>query len=241
MVTFHEVMYNGKKYAIMHVLYDNLDVPVVLDYNDFNVIKCFNVKWKCNKNGIIYYINYKNKEIYMHSIVMTMHYIFEDKPIFHKNRINFDNRFDNLTFNNINRIKRTRKKKVNGIINTNKIPTYITYVKPYGKHGERFMVKIKNHVWFTTSIKNVSLKYKLEEAKKYLRKFRKENPNLAMNGELNNEGLYFYKSFCDIVKLGGYMHIKKMPISLSDYYLKEDINGLSTAEKFLLTRNKINY
>ena len=51
-------------------------------------------------------------------------------------------------------------------------------MKPNGSHGDRFMVEIGDVKWKTTSSKKLSLKYKLEEAKLFLRQLKRESPEL---------------------------------------------------------------
>jgi len=51
------------------------------------------------------------------------------------------------------------------------IPKHIWYVKANGNHGDRFAIEFKteNIVWKTTSSKKISLKDKLEAAKRKIK------------------------------------------------------------------------
>ena len=85
------------------------------------------------------------------------------------------------------------------------------YLKEDNTHGERFIVDIGDIQWKSTSSKKVSLKYKLEETKKYLR-FLKEDRNdlfsdYSMNGDLNSDGLNLIKSFVKISQDAGFKNI----------------------------------
>ena len=72
-------------------------------------------------------------------------------------------------------------------------------MKPDSSHGERFMVNIGDINWKTTSTNELSLKYKLEEAKMFLRHLLRSRPDLyeeySMNGDFNKEGIDLLNSY----------------------------------------------
>ena len=112
-------------------------------------------------------------------------------------------------------------------------------MKPDISHGERFLVEVGDVSWKTTSSRNLSLKYKLEEAKKYLRNLKQKRPDLfeeySMNGDLNKYGLEQLTSFFEISQNAGYTNLKKINLSdNTDVYLKENTKGLSDYEIDLL-------
>lgn len=146
------------------------------------------------------------------------------KMTWHINRMGLDNRIENLICNtqrvsygnnkkNCAKKKRTIKLPDNCGISPDELPTYIWYMKPEGTHGERFVIRIANIVWKSTSSKSVSLRYKLEEAKLYLNQMILDNPHIfnkiSMNGECSTNGCELLKSFYDIIYLAGFTNFKR--------------------------------
>ena len=87
------------------------------------------------------------------------------------------------------------------------------------------------------------MRYKLEEAKKFLRDLKENNNELftthSMNGEFNKIGKRKEKEYIDIIKLAGYDHITvEKTDNLTDKYLKES-NKLNKnfEQKLLLSMN----
>ena len=66
----------------------------------------------------------------------------------------------------------------------------------------------------TTASKNVSLKDKLEDAKKFLRKLKVDKPEIfeqkCMNGEFTIDGKKMAEEYYEIIKLAGYDKFKKI-------------------------------
>jgi hypothetical protein len=129
----------------------------------------------------------------------------------HINRIGLDNRKENLriitqTEQNLNQSKKRRiitLPEDSGLI-ADDIPTHIWYIKPNGSHGDRFAIEFKteNILWKTTASKNISLKDKLESAKKQLEEYYKSYPYLnPKNEEKLNKINILAKSYYDIIKL----------------------------------------
>lgn len=254
---YDRVRYQNKNYAVIKVRYKNIDLPVVIDWDDFNTIKNLDKSWKSNMYGFIscsHKCNDDIKEVYMHEIIMAVK--MKDlkkkrkmKPIIHINRIGLDNRRDNLIYDdnektyhkNIKKKSRTTTLPANSGINIDEIPTYVWYMKPNGSHGDRFMVDIGDINWKTTSSKGLSLRYKLEEAKTFLRDLKKENPTLfkeySMNGDYTKEGERLIDSYYTIVQKAGYEHIDRfIPEYNTDKLLKP--GKISRKEKQILTGQK---
>lgn len=250
---FEKVKHNNKLYGVMNISYKDIDLPVIIDWCDLNVLKDLDKNWKSNKYGFIscsHTYDDNTKDIFLHEIIMALRVKDGEctkykKPVVHINRIGLDNRRVNLIYDNVNKkIKKNIKKKKRIVIlpnkcgiNPNDIPTYVWYMKPNGSHGDRFIVKIGNINWKTTSSKKVSLKYKLEEAKKYLRQLKTKRPelfeNYCMNGEYTKQGKKLLSSFYNIVEKAGYDYIKRyIPENRTELYLKP--GNLSFNEKKLL-------
>jgi len=171
-----------------------------------------------------------------------------NKPIIHKNRINLDNRYENLMYDTQDKdIKKNLEKKERIInlkgagINANNLPSFVWYLKPDSSHSERFMVKLDTINWKSPSSKDLSLRYKLEATKKFLRDKIKENPVLlkkfSLNGDLNDIGLGLRKSFYNMIHQVGNGKYKKFQMKENDStlnILKEDLRGLTSYEKILL-------
>lgn len=218
------ISYNSSKYVIFSVYYKNkLKLPGLLDFDDFKIIHKSDKKWRCNDNGFIvcsHTCDGITRDVLMHELVMLIHNKNNDKKkILHLNRIGLDNRKENLIYDDEN-INRNIKKKKRTIIlpkdsgiNPDNIPTYIWYMKPDESHGSRFVVKIGDVKYTTTSAKDVSLNDKLEEAKMFLKNLFEERKDLkdeySMNGDYNVLGKDLLHSYYNIVERSGYDHIKK--------------------------------
>ena len=166
-------------------------------------------------------------------------------PIVHINNIHFDNRIENLQFDVPNKEYSKNTKKKSRIINLRRhgidvdvLPTYMWYLKPDQSHGDRFAVEFPNKIsWRSTASKKVSLKYKLEEAKKYLRFMKQERPDLwdqySMNGDLTGQGFRLYREYNMMIGKAGFM-IDRPNIDKTDSFLIQDTSDLTNFEIFLL-------
>lgn len=234
---FRTIIYKNKEYCVMEVLYKNNKVPVIFDSEFEPVIKRVSEKWNCGTFGIVscnYYnpVDEKNYTIKIHDLIMSIikqqkklsPSYNQDKIILHINKLGLDNRGENLMYDTKDKtITKNMKKRQrylslpeNCNIEPSELPTYVWYAKPEGTHGERFVVKIGDILWKSTSSKKVSLRFKLEEAKNFLRKLKQENPELfklySMNGDYNLSGEQLLKSFFDIIYKAGYTHIRKIDL-----------------------------
>ncbi|NDC94943.1 hypothetical protein EB118_11860 [bacterium] len=190
--------------------------------------------------------------VYLHNLVRP------GKPkgmtIDHINQIKTDNRESNLRFATQSEQNRNQSKKKRNIelpegcgIDPQKIPTFIWYVQPCGKHGDRWAVEVKGkYEWKTTSSKTISTKCKFELAKKHLRELMNNSPSLfeghVSNGELSDQGKRLEKEYHEIMKLAkhklgerlGALIVHQEPLESTYNYLEEDTSGLSESEKALL-------
>lgn len=263
-MSYKKIKYNNKYYAVVPIKYKNNKFPIVLDWNDFlryeKINDKFNMKWKCNQYGFISspYVHSNDNdtgEVFLHEIVMARKMMDDDlkiknKPIIHVNRIGLDNRRKNLIYDEVGKeIKKNSKKKKRTIklpkesgIRPDEIPTYVWYMKPNGTHGERFMIHVDDVKWKTTASKKLSLRYKLEEAKKYLRELKKERPEIfdeySMNGDYNFDGKKLLNEYYDIVELANYKNIQRdYPQNNTKDYLKP---GKLSRSEYSLLKKQIN-
>lgn len=228
---FDKIRYNNKYYAVINIGYKDIDLPIVVDWQDFHIIRELGKSWKCNRSGFISCLHRSNKnnnndEVFLHEVIMALKQRSDgkkrkQKPIIHINRIGFDNRRENLIYDSLDKnVHKNLRKKSRTIvlpedsgIDVNEIPTYVWYMKPDKTHGERFMVEIDDINWKTTSSKELSLRYKLEEAKKYLRELKKNRPDLfedySMNGDYTKVGKELLDSYYTIIHKAGYTHINR--------------------------------
>lgn len=223
------VTLNGSPYGIMEIKYNSHSLPVVMNAIDYNKIKQLNLKWRYINKGYIV-ATYKKKDgtlkdITLHDLIIKFSNKLtkndDNKKIYthHINRIGLDNRRDNLSDSNNLHSRNIRKKKRiiklpdNCGINPDDIPTYVWYIKEHQSHGDRFMIKIGNYSWKTTSSKQYSTLYKFEQAKAFLRELKKKDPelftNISMNGDYNKLGESLAKSFYDIIYAAGYNNISR--------------------------------
>jgi hypothetical protein len=219
------ISYNNTKYVVFSVNYkNNLKLPALLDYDSFRHIHKLNKKWRCNDNGFLVCSHTcndgVNRDVLMHELIMLLNNDNkEKKKIIHIDRIGLDNRKENLIYENENINKNIKKKKRTVIlpkdsgINPDNIPTYIWYMKPNENHGSRFIVKISDIQFVTTSSRDVPLNDKLEEAKTFLKNLFDKREDLrndySMNGDYNALGKELLNSYYDIVNKAGYDYIKK--------------------------------
>lgn len=237
---YNKVNYHNKDYAVFEIK-TKKNTPVVVDWKYFNDIKKLNKNWKnCINDFISCSHSFKDttREIFLHDIIKALEQNKKGNerglyPIVHINRIGLDNRIENLLYDtidkkhnkNIKKKKRTITLPKNSGININELPTYVWYLKPNGSHGDRFSIEIGDVKWKTTSSKKVSLRYKLEEAKKYLRELKESRldlfNNYCMNGEYTRKGKKLTHSFNEIIKKAGYTIKNNLNNELTDIYLQE--------------------
>jgi len=242
------IKHNNKDYIILKIPYKQKIIPIVLDKNIYDKIKNSNRNWIFGNNGILYTM-IDGKPLYLHEIV----YLLNNKklqllPIIHLNKIPLDNRIENLIEDKQNKdIKKNLNKKTRTIklkdIDVDKIPSFIWYMKDDGDHGERFQIKLGSINWKCTSCDKLSLKYKLEETKKFLRQYKEKNSREflenSMNSDLNENGIKLKKEFYEILKKNN-MNYDYNIQNNTDILLREDISGLSRIEKKLLEEFNIN-
>lgn len=251
-------------YAVCSLYYNGEKVPIIIDLNIYKIIVKLDKSWHVNDKGLVvttYKIHDNNgdniKEIYLHDIVMKLNNKNMNKPILHINKIGVDNRLCNLMYDtcdkdilkNIKKKSRTVNLPKESNINPDEIPSFVWYLKEDDTHGDRFIIELGDIRWKSTASKKVSLRYKLEETKKYLRYLKYDRPDLfedySMNGDLNNEGKKILDSFIEISQKAGFNNIKKINNN-TDKYIAQNLLGLSKEEIVLLNlfdpeNNRINF
>jgi hypothetical protein len=247
------VTFDNKLYSVYKLRNKNIDFPIIIDKDVSKKIEKLNKSWHMNDQG---YIVSKHKMIYkgsemiaefgLHELIMKLNGFDKKKSILHINKLTIDNRIENLMFDETSKgIKKNIKKKDRTIklpnssgIDVDKIPSYVWYSKPDHSHGDRFVIDMGNVVWKSTSSKKVSLKYKFEEVKKYLRYLKNTQPDIfterSMNGDLNEHGSKLLNSFYEIAKTAGYSNLYQISNNNTDEYLNEDTHDLSEFEENLL-------
>ncbi len=243
-INISKCVYNNKKYAILKVPYKTTEVPIILDRGIYDKIKNVDVQWNIspNNNGTVYTMK-DNKILYLHEIVYYINNNIKNKyPIVHLNKIGLDNRYENLIEDskykqvrkNLN--KKARTIKLNNI-DVDNLPSFVWYLKPDTSHGERFQVDLGNIKWKSTSIDKLSLKYKLEETKKFLRQYKERNAaeftDNSMNSDLNAHGIKCKQDFYNILNKVNMIYDYNLNNN-TDMLLKEDVSGLNNLEKQLL-------
>lgn len=246
---YSKINHNNILYAVGKMEYKKNNVPVLLDWNDYNIISKLDKKWSITQQGMVCTKQKDNRIIYLHDVVMNINNLKnklenQDKSILHINRLGIDNRFCNLMYDsqnkeitkNLNKKKRIINLKGAGI-DVDKLPSFVWYLKQNDTHGERFMVSIGDLNWKSSSSKFLSLKYKFEETKKYLRHLRQIRKDLfdeySMNGDLNYDGKQLIKSYSEICTKGDFIINSKLKDN-TDYYFIENLKGLKKNEIELL-------
>lgn len=173
----------------------------------------------------------------------------------HINRIGFDNRKENLRIvsqsdQNKNQKTHVRKMKLPDKSNIliNDISKNVWYRKANSKnpHNDGFCVQIRDIdntddiLWVSTCATTVSLRFKLEHTKKYLRDLKNKHPSIFTNrnidSDYSSETIELMKSYNEIIKLSKFDCIKDNLITVPTIkdYLKEDLTNLSKDEINLL-------
>ena len=229
------------------------NMPILLDTSIYRVFKKMNINWRINQPDVVngtYRRHNSNKSFTMHQLVMIVasklfpdKYTLKNLPILHINRINFDNRMENLVYNTDSILRTTKKKRriidlsTKGI-DSSILPTYIWYMKADQTHSDRFFVNIKNIVsWKSSSSSTLSLRYKLEESKLFLRKLLKEKCDRfthSMNGDLSSTGYQLYEEYELIIQSIGYQ--MNHPLNNTYNFLKPNYGGMTIDEIELLEK-----
>lgn len=250
---FANVNVGNKNYVVCELPYASSKAPIILDQNVFDKVHNLNKKWKINDKGFVITqvkTNDTIREFALHDIVMRIvdenYFNRNNNVIIHINTLGVDNRSENLMYDITEKdIKKNLKKKKrtislseeSGII-PDEIPSYVWYVKEDSSHGDRFMLNLGDVSWKSSSSKKLSLRYKLEETKKYMRYLKDVRNDLfeeySMNGDLNDEGENLIRSYIKIAQTAGFK-INNIDLDKqTDIYLKENTNDLSTEEKIYL-------
>lgn len=240
--------YNNKNYTIIKIPYKKHIVPVIIDTFIFDKIKNNNNNWNITINGNIYTILNDNI-LYLHEIVYILHNNNKNKyPLVHLNKIGLDNRIDNIIEDKTNKSIRKNLNKKSRIIklkniDVNNIPSFVWYLKKNDTHGERFQVELGNIRWKSCSSDKLSLNYKLEETKKFLRQYKERNNKdfleNSMNSDLNIHGINSKIDFYNILKTVNMIYEYSIDNN-TDELLKEDLSKLNNIEKELLRQFYIN-
>jgi hypothetical protein len=242
---YSKILYNQKYYAVIELIYKNTKYPLLLDWVDFKPLKRLNKRWKYGESNLVscsHTSGKLTKDVFIHVLIMalknqTNNTQRKKESIEHLNRIGLDNRRDNIIYDSLNKkYNKNIKKKKRTItfpehsgIDPNELPTYVWYLKPDKTHGPRFMVKIKDLHWKTTSSKKLSLRYKLEESKKYLRDLKDTHLELfdeySMNGDFTKYGKQLLKEYYEIITKAGFDNIEyEIKDNSTNKLLQEKIN-----------------
>lgn len=248
------IKYNNKIFGIIKVRYKKTFYPVLLDGKDYLEIRNLKKQFRVDQWGQVYCLHkYNNieKKIYIHRLVMALHdktYIKNTNNkklrIYHLTNINLDNRYDNLSNIKTNNTYKTRTLKLEDPnVNPDMLPQYVSYMKPNKTHGSRFVVKFSNILWKSSSSTKLSLKFKLEQTKKFLRTIllipEIQNMYYKTNNKIKEEELI--KSYNTIVRRAGFIHIKqKINSTNKSRILKYDAKNLTKQEKTLLKNFIVN-
>lgn len=252
---FKKIVHNDKNYVLVPLSFKGNNIPIILDSNYFDIIKKLDKSWSINDSGFVvskHIVDGEEIDINMHELVMALYnkengLEKKSKNIVHLNKLGIDNRKENLIYDTINKETGKNLKKKKRIIEFSKkcgikaddIPSFMWYLKPNDTHDERFIIEIGDIKWKTTSSSKLSLRYKLEEGKKFLRELKEAKPQVfeenSMNGEFNLEGKRLLRTFFEITQEGGFQNLKNITTdNLTNKYLKENLKGLNSFEKELL-------
>jgi len=181
-----------ENYVIGSLLYKGMCVDFVIDAADLSVVQAY--KWHYASNSyiatsILVDVDVsgttvqKKRELYLHNLLMKPR---PQEAVQHISKNGLDNRRENLRLVDAGTLNNQTKKRRNVElpsmcgIRPEEIPKHIWYVQANGYHRDRFAIEFKTEgiLWKSTSSKDVSLKEKLESAKKHLEILYAEYPQL---------------------------------------------------------------
>jgi hypothetical protein len=243
------------EYVVIPLKFKDQSFPVIIDKDIYKVVAKLDKKWYVNDRGCIYSIDKtKDSNLYLHELIKLIDkninkIALEDKAIIHLNRIPFDNRLVNISYDtidkkhkkNLKKKKRTATLPRSSGIKMSDLPTFMWYIKNNDSHGDRFFISVDDIRWKSTSSKRISLRYKLEESKKYLRNLQDTRPDIftsySMNGDFTEIGNILLKEYFIIAKKGGFDDLRMFSMDKNtDKFLCENTDGLCTFEKTLLEK-----
>lgn len=194
-IAYHVVTYNSNKYVIATITHKKTDIQFIFDHADYNLVS--ERAWHLSSGKYIgtniFSQDETIKEIYLHNYLMKgVTLIDEDEKeyVVHINKNPFDNRRANLRLINAkdHTLLKSKKKRIITLpedsgLKSDDIPKHISYVKASGNHGDRFSVELPTEgiYWKTSSSKKLTLREKLEEAKKKLDELYVIYPHLNPN------------------------------------------------------------
>lgn len=226
------IHYHGKDYTVYGIKYKNAILPVLIDGKHSGYIDRLGKKWRCTGPSV--QCSHNGRIIYMHELIRFMadDNVKKNIPLVHINRLGLDNREDNIIYDTHDKaVNKTLKKKERTVtlpkgsgIDRDDIPTYVWYMKPTDTHGDRFMVKIDDIMWKTTSSTSVTLREKLDDAKEFLRGLKQDRPELfqeySMNGDFTQRAKDLLRSYVKICRLAGYDISDDIIRDRTDEYLR---------------------
>ena len=181
-----------ENYVIGSLLYKGMCVDFVIDLADLSGVQAY--KWHYASNSYIATsvlvdvdvsgtTVQKKRELYLHNLLMKPR---PQEAVQHISKNGLDNRRENLRLVDAGTLNNQTKKRRNVElpsmcgIRPEEIPKHIWYVQANGYHRDRFAIEFKTEgiLWKSTSSKEVSLKEKLESAKKHLEILYAEYPQL---------------------------------------------------------------
>jgi hypothetical protein len=181
-----------ENYVIGSLLYKGMCVDFIIDLTDLSGVQGY--KWHYASNSYIATsvlvdvdvsgtTVQKKRELYLHNLLMKPR---PQEAVQHISKNGLDNRRENLRLVDAGTLNNQTKKRRNVElpsmcgIRPEEIPKHIWYVQANGYHRDRFAIEFKTEgiLWKSTSSKEVSLKEKLESAKKHLEILYAEYPQL---------------------------------------------------------------
>lgn len=180
-----------ENYVIGSLLYKGMCVEFVIDAVDLSGIQAY--KWHYSNAYISTSVTVdvdvsgtmvsKKRELYLHNLLLKPR---PQEAVQHISKNGLDNRRENLRLVDLGTLNNQTKKRRNVElpplcgIRPEEIPKHIWYVQANGYHRDRFAIEFKTEgiLWKSTSSKDVSLKEKLDDAKKHLELLYESFPHL---------------------------------------------------------------
>lgn len=259
-VDYKIINYNDNKFAVFKLATKYIHCNLcIVDFSDFDKVK--NLKWDCVNGYAGSELKIKGNKcykslatLYLHNFVMNK-LTFEGKgqviTVDHINRNPLDNRKENLHLinqseQNLNQNKKLRQLVLpeNSHIKIDDIPRGVSYIPTFKNHGDGFEVHLPQFngsilKYYSSRDKTLSLRFKLEQIKKFLRytknKFPEEFAKHHVETEYNQNEIDLIRSYNEIIKLSGFPeHKNNLMTYNTKNYIIEDLTILTDNEKKLL-------
>ena len=180
------------KYVIVKIFYKKNKIPLLIDIDNYEIVKSFN-KINCDNHCNIYYFD----ENHHKKLLAPLLFGNEQVHVYYLNKISFDLRKENLT----------------------ELPPLelISYKKQYKTVGDCYVFKHKSYNWKTTTSKKICKKTKYKIAYDHMTNYILTNQELFVDTQYDitilQQKRKLFKSFYKLITIAKYTNIYKLKLN----------------------------